>query len=73
VKRWLRRIAGPEATIRRLRLEPGDTLVICIPQPITADQAEAIKRHIDSALPGVPVLVFDTGISLAVVRHADAS
>lgn len=53
--------------VRRLRLAPGDVLVVRIPERITREQAERIKRTVQDALPAArPVLVFEGGATLDV-------
>jgi hypothetical protein len=60
------------ADVQRLRLEPGDALVILVPGRVTADQAHRIKDQVETFAPGHEVAVLEDGMELVVVSgHAN--
>jgi len=58
-----------EIDVKRLRLEPGDVLVVRTDRPVSHEQADAIRRQI--ALAGLPgkVLVHGPELTLGVLNH----
>lgn len=53
--------------VRRLRLAPGDALVVTLDHHPTADEAEAIIAGLVEACPGHRVFVHGPGVELSVV------
>ncbi len=53
--------------VRRLRVEPGDTLVLRAPWKLSADYANILIRDLQARFPGVPILVLADGIDLDVL------
>jgi len=60
----------PEITeIQRLRLNPGDTLVITFPGHLTPAVAEMIRERLRQKFPeSVTILILDQGARLAVLE-----
>ena len=62
-------MALPEITeVERLRLQPGDIVVVHIDQHITAEQAERIKEHVEPLVAPHRVLVVSAGITFTVLE-----
>jgi hypothetical protein len=60
---------GLEVRIAKLRLEPGDTLVITTNRFLTMEQRKQITATLVSALPGMKALVLDGGLQLSVISQ----
>jgi hypothetical protein len=56
-----------------LRLEPGDVVLLEVPESATPKQCEAIARRWRDRFPDVPVTVLGGGMRAKVVRAADVS
>jgi calcineurin-like phosphoesterase family protein len=54
------------AAVKKLTVGPGEALVVTGDFAPTAENASRIRRIVDQALPGVPVLVFGGGVKIAV-------
>lgn len=67
---WRRRRLRPMWEVQRLVLNDGDGLVVKVDRPVTADQAEWIKRTFREAFGDVAVVVLGPGTDLAVVQVA---
>ena len=56
-------------SIQKVKIEPGDALVIRLEYPISVETAERFKHEVQKALGmDVPVLVLDSGTELEVMR-----
>lgn len=53
----------------RLRLEPGDTLVLSCEDDLDPDELAAVKHHADLAIPGVKCLILTGGLALRAVLY----
>jgi pyruvate kinase len=57
--------------IQRLRVEPGETLVVTMPRHSTAENVSVAAKVIRERVPdGVEVLVVSGGIELSVIERA---
>lgn len=63
---WFRRSSGlPKIEhIRRVQIGPDDTIIISIPDPIDAQQAQDIKQRIAHALATDKILILADGIRI---------
>jgi hypothetical protein len=66
---WWRDKAPSFGTIRILRLEPGDTVVLTIPEALGPRRAEEIDAILKEQFPGHKVLVLHGGWDLAVIKQ----
>lgn len=53
----------------RLRIEPGDTLVLGIDDELDMDEVQEINRQIADALPGIRCLVMSGGLDVRAVLY----
>lgn len=60
-----------EFRISKIKLEPGDILVLKTPRPITGDMAARLRDIFERLSPGFKTLILDQGMELAVVNEAD--
>ncbi len=51
-------------------IRPGDTIVICVPQEISKQQASVIRANAEEQFPGFKVVVLTGGVTLGVMRPA---
>ncbi len=59
----------PEITeVQRITLKPGDRLAVRVDSRLSPETAARIRKIVEAAYPGVPVLVLDVGTSLEVVE-----
>ena len=57
--------------VRRIRINPGETLVVKVNDYLSADQADSIRAQVISAVPeGVKVVVVEPGIDFEVIEAA---
>ncbi len=64
--------AGQHAAVAKLDISPGDTLVVMVPERISAEQHVRMVTHLQLHLPAnTPILVLDGGGQLATVRTVD--
>jgi hypothetical protein len=56
--------------VRRLRLEPGDTLVLRTPRPVPPTTATHLAAALREQFPGAQVLVLESGLDLEIVSQA---
>ena len=64
------------AEVNILRLQPGDSLVVLVPDMIDAQTADDLAHMVKARLPegfDVPVLVCCDGVTLAVLRPEPAT
>lgn len=61
----------PIRDIQRVRLEPGDVLVVRYDCIITVEAHDRIKRQLSGAFPNNRVLVFDSNPQLSVIESAE--
>jgi hypothetical protein len=54
----------PIAWAHRLHLDPGDTVVVSSPHPLTAEEAETLHAQISEFFEDHPVLVLATGLQV---------
>lgn len=67
---WLR-CAGP---VRVLRVQPGDTLVVAVPDHVTGPQADDIARRLEDTIGlGNDVIVINADIGLTTIRRGALS
>jgi hypothetical protein len=59
--------------VRRVRLEPGDTLILKTGQPLPVALIEGLRATLTGAFPGHKVLVLDVGMDLEVQSMAPQS
>jgi len=57
-----------QSTVASLEVKPGEVLLIKSHVKLTADQGKAIVEHTHRVLPGVPVLIVDADLDIAVGR-----
>lgn len=65
-----RDLDGLEVDVRRLRCQPGDTVVLRTPRPLSAETTGRLREQVLYALPddhGCRVLVLDAGLDLDVI------
>lgn len=61
-----------EFQVARLRVEPGDVVVVKVHAVISQDIASNIRRTISTQLPpDTPMIVIDKNVDLAVLTKAD--
>jgi len=53
--------------VRRLRLEPGDTLVLRTPQPLSVWVTERLATALAARFVDTPIVVLEAGLDLEVV------
>jgi Rad3-related DNA helicase len=58
-------------SVRVMRLQPGDTIVIKSAYRISQEVAEHLKRELETRYSGYRVLVLDQGIDIEVVRKSE--
>ncbi len=56
--------------VRRLRLEPGDALLVTVPANLSAEQLHRIRATLGDSLPGTRVLVVFEGVDISVLSGA---
>jgi hypothetical protein len=56
----------------RLRVEPGDTIVLGAKSDLTNDEISWIKNAAEEALPGVKCIILTDDLELRSVRHQGA-
>jgi hypothetical protein len=56
------------ALLQRIKLNPGDTLVLTFPRSITGEQADRIKRLIEARFPLNSVMVVGEGAVVSVIE-----
>ena len=56
------------ALAQRIKLKPGDTLVLTFPRSITDEQADRIKRLIEARFPLNSVMVVGDGAVVSVIE-----
>lgn len=57
----------PVTEITKLKVEPGDVVVVKAAKIMSQTHAEALKKRITDLLPGVDVLLLDPDVSLSVM------
>lgn len=55
--------------VARLKLEPGDVVLVRVPGLITSDVAKAIKENVEKAIPGHKCIVCTGGIEVAALSQ----
>jgi hypothetical protein len=60
----------PITAVERLRLDPGDIVAAHVEHGVTVEQAEELRRHLESIIPGHRVIVL-SGTQLTVVGPGD--
>lgn len=58
--------------VRRLRLEPGDSLVLRVPGRISEAAVDYFRHGLQQTFPGARVFVLEDGAALEVLSSADA-
>lgn len=61
------------ATIAKLDLAPGDVLVLTVPTPMNSDQRRSAMDTMMQFLPGVSVLILDSGTTISKLCAVDAA
>lgn len=62
----------PAYEIAKLRMEPGDVLVIKVHAVLTADVAKKIRDQIANQIPGkAPVILIDKNVDLSLLTRAE--
>ncbi len=56
--------------VRRLRLEPGDALLVTVPANLSVEQLHRIRATLSDSLPGTRVLVVFEGVDVSVLSGA---
>lgn len=56
--------------IQTLRLEPGDVIVVSVPERISQEFADGVKQRLTEQLGDYKVVVLGAGLSLTVVHRA---
>lgn len=59
--------------VRRLRLRPGDTIVIEATRPISSRMAETLTEDMRLAFPDNPCIVLDAGLRIAASVPSEAA
>jgi hypothetical protein len=57
----------------RVRLKPGDTVVVRVPGTLSAEQSQMIREQVRGVFEGYPVLVLSRGMSIEAVEVPEAS
>lgn len=57
--------------VQRLRLEPGDIIVITSPSDLSAFEVQRIAEKVGKALPGHQVIVMGGGAKIAALMRGD--
>ena len=60
-----------EASLEKLRLEPGDIVVLSIDMPMKAEQARAIREHFRRQVPDNLAILLTHGLKLSVLSRAE--
>lgn len=60
-----------EFRISKIKLEPGDILVLRSPKPLSPEVAKRLQEMFAKLSPSFKTLVLDAGMDLAVVSEAD--
>lgn len=63
----------PVTEITKLKVEPGDVVVVKAAKIMSQTHAEALKKRITDLLPGVDVLLLDPDVSLSVMTPPSGS
>jgi hypothetical protein len=66
--RWFRRRRIRITDAARVRLEPGDAVILSVPVEITTDDAGVIRGYVEQVFPGHPVIILAGGVRLEVAR-----
>lgn len=53
--------------VRRLRVEPGDALVVKMAHPVSREVHKRIRNQFEQTHPGVTILILEPGIDLEVL------
>lgn len=56
------------AEVERLRLRPGDTLVVKVPYWMNVDEYAQLSENMTKAFPDTKIVVLERGADLAVLR-----
>lgn len=64
--------APVELDVSVLKLQPGDTLVLSVPTPISQATADRLKACIEDKFPGVTGMVIDQGMKVDGVLRGPA-
>lgn len=56
--------------VERLRLEPGDTLLVTVPADMDAEQVARLTKWLSDWFPGNRSLVLQEGVSVQVVTRS---
>lgn len=61
--------------MQRLDLKPGDTVLVTYPHMIVQESQQAMYEYLHSRLPGMNVIILDSGAKVGVIRaeHAGGS
>lgn len=59
-----------EGSLGKLKVEPGDVLVVMVPRPLSSTAVENVKAGMALAFPGHQVLVLDEGMTVGAVTPA---
>lgn len=68
---WFKRKPQMVPSVRRLKLERGDSLLVTVPANISAAQVEQIRECVADNLDGTNVLVVTEGIDFTVLSAPD--
>ena len=61
----------PEFAIAKLKLEPGDVLVLKFPKPLSREQMQNIRETFRINFPNVKAMILDSGADLSVLTVED--
>ena len=57
--------------VKRLRLKPGDIIVVNVDRQITAEEAHRLKERVEQLLVGHQVLVTSCGVTIEIIKPTD--
>jgi hypothetical protein len=55
--------------LARLQIQPGDTLVLTVPAPLTEAQKIELQRAIEWRFPNVPSMILSHGMTLSIAHN----
>lgn len=65
--------AHEEAQVRKLRLEPGDSIVLHYKGLVSPQLGARLREQLSSLFPGHRIIVLDSGMELGLVRESRAA
>ena len=60
-----------EATVEKLELDPGDTLVVQLQGVMPSEVMLAMREALEQRFPGVQIVVTDPSVELTIVKSSE--